>query len=346
MRQAIAVLLLVLLALPLATGALCLFAVSGWIADRGFYLGLAADERIYQGLLDERLPGALERAQRWVREPTGLALDGLPPRVLLPALRELVTPAWLRDQAVRLVNEAFDTLEGRRPPQRPSLDLTALKRSLAGEGGERFALALAGALPPCPAGEQAVLPGATLPRCRPDSQTVEAAAARIRASLPSLAARFPDRWPLDREAAVGWPERGGWWFAAPDRRPGRWLVAAGVALALLAGAGLAGAAFLAGRNRREILQWLGWPLAAPAALVLLIGLGLRLGAAGAGWWAGGWPGWGSWPDWSLAAVWIEVGRAALSTVSTGFLAAGGITLGLAAGLVAWGLSTPPEGGGA
>ena len=342
MRQAIAVLLLVLVALPLAVGALSLFAVSGWIADRGFYLGLAADERVYRALIDERLPRALERADLWVREPTGLALDGLPPRVLLPALREVVTPAWLRDQAVRLVNEVFDILEGRRPPGPPSLDLAPLKRALAGEAGERFARALAEALPACPAGEQPVLPGATLPRCRPASQSVEAAAARIRASLPALAARFPDRHPLDREAAVGWPEGEGWWLPAPGPRLARWIAWAGVALALLAVAALAGAAFLGGRGRREILQWLGWPLAAPAALMLLIGLFLRLGSAGLGGWPHGWYGWRGWPEWSVAAVWVEVGRAALSTVSVGFLAAGGVTLGLAAGLVAWGLSTPRE----
>ncbi len=335
MRQVIAVLLIVLVGLPLAVAALGLFAVSGWVADRGFYLGLVSDERIYEGLLDERL---LERADRFVersgpRAPGGLPLDGIPPRVLVPALREVVTPAYLRGEAVRLVNEAFDRAEGKLPAGPLEVNLAPLKAGLAGEAGGRFAAALAAALPVCPAGGQPVLPGATLPRCRPAQQSTEAAAARIRASLPALAARFPDRYPLDREADFGvWRSPEGWWFYGPGPRLMRWIAWAGVLIALLGGAALLGAAFLAGRTRREILQWLGWPLLAPGGLMLLIGLSIRLATTGLGWWAGA----------SASAAWAELARAAMGPVSAGFLAAGGVTLGIAAGLVAWALSTPED----
>lgn len=335
MRKAIAAVLDAALAVPLILAALILLALSGWVLDRGFYLRLVSDERLYEAFLSEGTL-ALERAEEYGGAPGVAELDGIPPRALLPALREVVTPGDLRGEAVRLVNEAFDALEGRRPFVPPAVDLAPFKERLAGEAGGRFARALAAALPACAAGQEPVVPGGTLPRCRPPQATVEQTADRIRADLPRLLDRLPDRYPhRPREAAF--EGETAWYRWGP---PGvRWLPVAAVIIALIGGGVLVGASFIAGRTHREVLQWLGWPLAVPAALVFLSGLAILISSAGL-WWARR----GPLPfrhGWMMGEV-PEVGYQIARTVSHGFLASGGVALALAVGLLVAAYTLPPR----
>jgi hypothetical protein len=340
MRKVIAAVLDVVLAVPLILAALILLALSSWVLDRGFYLRLVSDERLYTAFLDEGLPPALERAKEFVKDPYVAELDGIPPQVLAPALREVLTPAYLRGEAVRLVNEVFDALEGRRPVAPLALDLAPLKESLAGEAGGRFARTLAAALPVCAAGQAPVIAGGTLPRCRPPQANVEQTAARIRADLPRLLERFPDRYPLEPREA-GFAGETAWYRWGP---PGiRWLPVAAVIIALIGGGVLVGASFLAGRNRREVLQWLGWPLAVPAALVFLSGLAILLSSAGL-WWVrrGPLPFRHGWMMREVPEVGYEIARTVIRTVSHGFLASGGVALALAVGLLVAAYTLPPR----
>ena len=53
MRKAVAAVLVAVLVFPLLLAALMTFSVSTWVFNRGFYLQLVSDERIYEAILSE-----------------------------------------------------------------------------------------------------------------------------------------------------------------------------------------------------------------------------------------------------------------------------------------------------
>jgi len=339
MRKAIAVILVILLVTPLVLGTLSLFSVSTWVLDRDFYLDLVSDERLYEALLEEA-----ERREPFLGELSAVQdLDQVPADALLRALREVVTPAYLRSQAVKLVNDSFDALEGRAAYLRLSLDLAPLKQQLLGPDGRRFAEALASSLPVCTSTQQPVAPGGVLYRCRPAVQSVEAAAEMLHSRLPEFLAGLPDLYPLEPEEVPLYygPEEEFWFgFFGTGR-----LIWFSVILAIIAGGFWVGAAFVGGSNRREVVQWLGWPLVAPALLMLLSGLSMR--AANLWRWmpremqrvVGGEP----WYTREVSEAFVSVFLKAVNAVSRGFLISGGVTIGIAVGLIVWASSIPPDG---
>jgi hypothetical protein len=338
MRKAIAAILVVLLVVPLVYGTLSMFAVSTWILDRGFYLGLVSDDRLYEALLQEA-----RRQERLVEAPAVLSrFDQVPADAMLKALREVLTPEYLRAQAVKIVNDAFDAVEGRSPYIQLAVDLGPLKTQLRGEDGQRFARALAAALPACSAGQEPVAPGATLYRCRPASMTVEQTAEVLYQRLPQFLATLPDLYPLEPEAVplVYGPEEEFWFGLVGTGR----LLWFSVILAVVAAGFWVGAAFVGGSNPRQIVLWLGWPLLPPALLALITGLTIR--AASLWRWIPGEMrtafGGEHWYSRELSEAFLSVFRTTVNTMSRGFLITGGITIGIAVGLIVWGSSLPAQ----
>jgi len=325
-RRVPAILIVIFLACPLLFLALVTLSLSTWTFDRGFSLGLLSDARLYQ--LPEAVPGA-----RWtsaVIEGSG----GLEWKTVQRAARSVLSADYLRDQAVRIVNQVFDCLDGRAPWSDLSVDARPVKRALQGEAGAQFARLLAEDLPVGGrVGDFRVSPG-RLPVSRPSSVTVEQAAAVIRAGLPVFLSSVPDTVRLVDPGAYGAYPRG------PAIAPRVVLLLAGLFLLLIGAGFLVGAAFLAGRTADERVRWCGWPLLAPAAGVLLLGLAVIAGA--------------SWIPWGLArarlemngfsstfvAALVEAARHAAARVATSFLAAGGIAAGAALGLLAWSWTAP------
>ncbi|MBN1836681.1 MAG: hypothetical protein JW820_12575 [Spirochaetales bacterium] len=338
MRKALAIILVIVFVTPLVMGTLSLFSVSTWLLDRGFYLELVSDERIYEALLRDAL-----RREAHVSELAGVpGLDQVPADALLAALREVVTPSYLRSQAVKLVNDAFDALEGRSEYLGLDLDLAPLKEQLLGEDGRRFALELASSLPVCAAGLDPVAPGAVLYRCRPADLSVEAAAERLHTRLPEFLASVPDLYPLEPEQIPLYygPEEA-FRFGLVGTGPLVWF---SIILAIVAGGFWIGAAFVGGSNRREVVQWLGWPLVAPAILMLISGLSIR--AVNLWRWLPrelqGFLGAEHWYTREVSEVLLTVVLKALNTVSRGFLISGGVTIGIAVGLIVWASSIPAD----
>jgi hypothetical protein len=335
MRKAIAAILVGLLVFPLLLAALMAFSVSTWALNRGFYLQLVSDERIYEAILSETA---------WEQEQI-LAVtefDGIPGDALAKALREVVTPNYLRSQAVTLVNDAFDAVEGRASVLELTVDLTPLKDRLRGEAGDRFARSLAANLPVCSAGEEAFAPEAQLPRCRPANLSEEHVAEVIVKALPAFLDTLSDTYPQPPETIYFYytPEDEFWTgFVGTSR-----LIWINILLALVAAAFWVGAAFVGGENRRRIVQWLGWPLFVPAVLTLIVGITIRLAA--------GWPwidyGLGSWiasDVWysaEIAEVFTTIARTAIKAIARGFLVTGGISIGISMGLIVWAYSIQAE----
>jgi len=335
MRQAIAVIMIILLVFPLIFATLMSFSVSTWAMDRGFYLQLLSDERIYEAIL---------RDDSWDDEQIFevTELEGIPSDALAKALREVVTPNYLRSQAVALVEETFDAIEGRASTLELSVDISPLKDRLRSDGGDRFARSLAANLPVCGSGQAAVAAGAQLPRCRPADLSEEQTAQLITAALPDFLDSLPDTYPEPAETVVFdySPENEFWTgFIGTNR-----LIWASVLLALIAASFWVGAAFVGGENRRRIVQWLGWPLFVPAVLTLVCGISIRIAA--------GWP----WVDyglgnWLATDVWYRaevagvigtVVRTAIKAVARGFLVTGGVSIGISLGLIIWSFSISAE----
>ncbi|MCX7031507.1 MAG: hypothetical protein NTU62_15495 [Spirochaetes bacterium] len=322
MRWLPALLLVLLLVMPLFIGGLSAVAVSTFVLDRGWYVGFLSDERLYD------LPDAVSSAT-WHLSFAGLS--GFPHAMGREALRELLPPAYLRDQASAIIDQVFTYLWGRGPLD-VSVDLSPVKRSLAGDGAKRFALALAKGLPEASA-STAVPKRGTIPDYRPKGWTVDQTARFIEASLPPVLASLPDRLELGDTVPLPW--RG---FSAFGM-----LIGAAVVMMLLACGAWLGSAFAFSDVPRERLLWLGGSLLAPALCVLAIGAAAAVSPLALSWARMGISfadfaeiGMGQgFTDAVLNAVRLSLGR-----VSTGFLATGGIAAGIGIGLLVWGGSTP------
>jgi hypothetical protein len=335
MRQAIAVIMIILLVFPLIFAAMMSFSVGTWALDRGFYLQLVSDERIYEAILRDT---AWEEEQ--IFEVT--EFEGIPSDALAKALREVVSPNYLRSQAVALVDRTFDGIEGRTSSIELSVDITPLKDRLRSDGGDRFARSLAANLPVCSSGQTPLAAGAQMPRCRPANLNEEQLAQQITAALPDFLDSLPDSYPEPAETVFFDydPENEFWMgFVGTNR-----LVWASILLALIAASFWVGAAFVGGENRRQIVQWLGWPLFVPAVITLICGISIRIAA---GWpWIdtglGNWLATDVWYRAEVAGVISTVVRTAIKAVARGFLITGGVSIGLSLGLIIWSFSIPAK----
>jgi hypothetical protein len=338
LRKLIALLLLIVLVWPLAFATLTLLSINSWVLDRNFYVDLLDDPRLYEALLSQDLP--LYINNRWF--PRDINSD-LPPAALDKALREVMTPQYLRDEAVRIVNQAFDTLEGKSAALDLYMDLAPVKAALQGAGGAQFANVLAAQLPACAAGQEPQIAGSTLIRCRASDVSVAAATQQIVTALPAFVDKIPDQISLSRDP----------FDLRADWRPFNLIFLGNLGLGMTVGLliGLVAvvwlvAAFIGGSNQRERLSWLGWSLMVPAALILISGIVLSaplitsniyMGLDQARFTMEGVP----YSEAFRQAV-IEITSKALSAVGSGFLWSGLASTLIALGLIIWGAYTRSE----
>ena len=262
------------------------------------------------------------------------SLETVPPEALGRALDELLAPAYLRSETVRIVNQVFDTLERRSAASSLYFDLAPLKEALSGTEGFRFAATLASALPVCPPGALPRAPGSNLLRCRPENFSQEQATDVILSALPELIEKIPDRLVITNEPwSVSTKSFG------PRLGSGS-LLATGIVLTIMTAVLCIAVGFLAGRDRREKTLWMGWSLVLPAGLMLAIGLVIRLALIK------------DFGYFGLRADLLEAFRYSpelalplmeklhhvLSIVGRGFLTVGAVAGGIAGGFVVWGFS--------
>jgi hypothetical protein len=338
LRRVIALLLVIFVVLPLIFTTLIMISINSWVLDRNFYVSLLDDPKLYEALLSQDLP--LYVNNRWF--PREINSD-LPPIALDKALREVMTPLYLHDQSVRIVNQAFDTLEGRRDAFDISMDLAPIKAALRGDGGSRFAQTLAAQIPACASGQEPLIAGSTLIRCRAANVSVEEATQQIVTALPAFIDQMPDQINLAREPL---DLRAEW-------RPFSLIFLGNLGLSLtigmllaLAGVFWLAAAFIGGTNRRERLLWLGWSLLVPAALVFIMGLAIgspfTAASIGLGIDRSRFTIEGVQYSAALRQAVVEMASRVLTAVASGFLIAGGASTAIAVGLLVWGAATRSE----
>jgi uncharacterized membrane protein len=335
LRKVIALLLVIFVVLPLIFTTLIMVAINSWVLDRNFYVSLLDDPKLYEALLSQDLPTYVNA--RWFAREIN---SDLPPIALDKALREVMTPQYLHDQSVRIVNQAFDTLEGKRDAFEISMDFAPVKAALRGDGGARFAQALATQLPACAAGQEPLIAGSTLIRCRAASVSTDEATQQIVTALPAFIDQVPDQINLSREP----------FDLRTEWRPFNLIFLGNLGLSMtigmllvLSGVVWLAAGFIGGTNRRERLLWLGWSLLVPAALVLIMGIAIGTPIATGSIWLGlersRFAIEGVQYSAALRQAIVEMASRALAAVAGGFLIAGGISTALAIGLIGWGAYT-------
>ncbi|HVO40457.1 MAG TPA: hypothetical protein VMV03_15600 [Spirochaetia bacterium] len=332
MRSFPAALIVVFLVFPLFMAALVAVSVSTWVLDRSFYTAILSDSRLYQ------VPDGLSGATRITVDLPGrprLSLSASP-----RALKEVLPPDYVRNQALGVLGSMFDFLEGKAVVFDPLVDLDPIRKALAGPEGRRFARLVAEDLPVgSPGGSFVIRPG-RLPDSRPSTISVERAAALIEAGLPAFAGAIPMRIRLTD--AFGWGEvvRGQEWQGSVLRV----LVIADVVILFIACAFWVAAAFLGGADARRRLQWMGWSLLAPAAFVFLIGLFITIAAFA----AAARSGLASADTGTLrfspafATAVYDAARFAMRRIGIGFLATGAVAAGVCMALLGVSWSMPQE----
>ena len=332
MRRVPAILIVIFLVCPLLFASLVAISLGTWTLDRHVYLSLLGDKRLFQ------VPDAVSAAS-W----SATAIDGiggLPWKSVGRAAAQILTPDYLQSQASRVLNQVFDTIDGRSRRFDFTVDTAPVKAALRGDAGRRFARLLAEDLPVGGSIEDfKVVPG-RLPAARPSALSVDRAASIIQSGLPVFVSNTPDALRIGRDPQFSMDS--GSWGGRPEIRFYRVFLAVCILLLVIAVGLWIAAAFIGGETRFERLQWLGWSLLAPAAGVLLVGLAVALSSAS------------PWAQWgiqnarfqlngftaSFVSAVIDAVRHLVARAGVGFLAAGGIGAGLAFGLLAWSWSIP------
>jgi hypothetical protein len=328
MRKLLALFILVVVFLPLAIAAMSLTSIRPWVLDRSFYQRMVSDPRLYETMFSGEWSNPFNRVLL-------AGKDQLPLKSLNIALREVVTPDYLRAQGIKIIDQVFDVIDGRSKAAEVAIDITPIKAALVGEGSARFSTALAAALPACAVGQEQIAPGGTLSRCIPANSSVAEVTKQISGALPAAVANTPDRLPLSDPAAL----QGGW-------RSADWLLGGSVrslldtsiilvifmtALALLVGA------YLGGDDRRGRLGWLGISLLVPASLFVLMGLTMATpliaGPIRDGLSASNWDGIQLGEPFRQAVT--EMVIPVVQQIGNGFLLTGVISGLIAVGLLAW-----------
>ena len=105
MRKFYALLVVVAVFIPLAIAVMTLVSIRPWVLDRGFYENLLDDEALYKAQSTNGLPDVFAHDL--------FAAEGIPAGALNVALREVVTPDYLREQSLSAIDAAFDYVDGR-----------------------------------------------------------------------------------------------------------------------------------------------------------------------------------------------------------------------------------------
>ncbi len=335
MRKIIAFLFAVCLVIPLLLASQVAISASSWILDEEFYVNALSSDKVYQAVLSDDLIDST------LRSKLGLPADA-DTQALREVIRGILNQDYLKEQSTAFVSDLFDYLHGKTAQFKPVIDLTPIKTALSGEKEDEFLAALARTLPVCQAGQTPGQVGGGQSTCKPqgisDNVLIEN---YLKPAVPNVMKQIPDQLSLG-ESWQNWLDQQPWGHFAPGMALPAGVVLSVLFLVFVAVCFWYITALIASRNWHARLQWLGWMMVFPSALVFLIGI-LSQGTTPI-----------YWMNYALQRVGSQVytntpgvqavvealSISVLSRVSTSFLMAGGICAGLAVGLILWGLATP------
>jgi hypothetical protein len=335
MRKFIAIFLVIFLVFPLLLSAQAAISVTSWALDRQFYIDTLDQPQIYSTLTTSPMIDKLLHVRL-----------GLPPEAdtseLESILKGILTTDYMRGQVSEFINALFDYLQGKTDTFAPTLDAVPLKTALEGSQQDAFLNALVAALPPCGPNQIPGFGGEGQTACKPagipDDLLVEQV---LKPALPSILSAVPDEIPLEGEFQ-NWQESARWRTFLPGMAVPASVILSLLVLVFIAACAWYVAALISDTSWRVRLQWLGWTLLVPAALIFLLGFTAQSG---------------------IPAYWIRFGLdsadlsntpfgpelnetlriisvSAIPRIASAFQMVGGISGALSIALIFWGIATP------
>jgi hypothetical protein len=338
MRKLVAIVFSAVLVIPLLLSTQVLVSVGSFALDRQFYINTLDNENVYDTIIaNAMIPRILH---------SGLSLSANADTSQIEAVLEsILDREYFKSQISSFMTGLFDYMQGRQDEFTPVIDLTPLKASLSGERQLEFLTALAQSMPVCEPGQLSGFGGAGPTACKPQGIPDETLVSDyLQPILPFAIAQIPDQMLL----IENWEELQSYRnyrSFIPGMAVPAGLLLSSIFLIILSFSLWYVTASFADETWRVRLQWLGWTLMIPSALIFLVGLAtisniptywINYGLDRANF--SGMPFFG--PE--LREALREIIRGAVPRVSTAFLMVGGISSALALGLIFWGLLTPKQ----
>ena len=333
MRKVLAIFIILVFVIPLVTAALLILPVRVWILDRNFYA---------QSFSGENLSSLIQNSPTF---PLKLELPIQFSQATLDSfyavIKDTITPQYLDSQIKPIIDNSLNWLEGKTSTLDLKLDLKPFKSALLGEKRDEIIQVISQSIPACAAGKQPSQSGVQI--CRPADVSLEIFnQTYIIPSFTQVVQSLPDEYGVKSSGSLPL-ERVFFWSAYfPGLTLPNLLTIAVVIIALLAFLFWFISALIADSSWSARLKWLGGALIIPALIVLgvaaliqfintasLVNLGLNgLGQVQLT------------PDLktSLAGLFHSLS----SQVAAPFFISGGIALGCAIALIAWGAFTKPK----
>jgi hypothetical protein len=335
LRKLIALFLTISLVFPLLLGTQAVMSVSSWALDRQFYIDTMNQEQVYSALTSGPLFEKLISSQL-----------NLPATVDTHELERIVQSAlstdYMHSQVDAFIQSLFDYFQGKSDTFSPTLDIAPLKIALEGDQQDAFLTALVAALPNCEPGQNPGFGSENQTACKLSGVSDELLVNQvIKPALPGIIAALPDEIPLDGYL-MSFQETSSWRSFIPGIAIPASMILSVLVLVFLAVSAWYITALIADASWHSRLQWLGWMLLVPSALIFFIGFvdqsgildfWVRFGLERANF--------SSVPFGDLLGETLQViAESALPRVTNTFRMVGGICSGLSAALIFWGIVTP------
>jgi hypothetical protein len=332
MRKILAFILIIVFVIPLVTAALVLVPVRTWVLDRNFYS---------RALSGEQLSNILQQSPGFPLKfnlPIQLSQDTLDS--LYGVIKQAFTPQYMDSQVQPVVDSILNLVEGKANNLNLSLDIKPIKAAILGEKRDEILSIFALGIPECPFGQTSQT-GAQV--CRPAGISSQSfTQTTLDPALNQVVQSLPDEYAVKTGDNVALNRYYFWQSTFPGLNVPVVFTILVVLVCLLALLFWIISGLVADSAWGSRLVWMGAALLVPALLVLVLAALLQ---------------------WVNAASLFNLGllrfgqvdltpevRTAFSgffkTVATSvarpFFLSGGIALGLAVMLMAWGSLTKPR----
>lgn len=337
MRKLIAIIFSIILVFPLLLSAQAAVSVTSWALDKQFYIDALDQPEVYEAITSGPMIDELLHKRLGIPVETDTS-------ELESALKGIITREYMREQMGGIINALFDYLQGKTDTFEPALNIASLKNALEDDQQDAFLNALVAALPTCSPGQVSGIGGGGRIPCKPDSVSDDHLTEQVlKPAMPGILSAIPDEIPLEGEF-LKWQEEARWRRYFPGMAVPASIILSLLVLVFIAASIWYLTALISDSSWRVRLQWLGWTLIIPAALIFLLGFAVQSG---------------------MPVYWIEYGlehadlvgtllgslldeaphiiaAAALPRIANAFQMVGGICGGLSLAFIFWGIASPRE----
>lgn len=333
MRKVLAIFIILIFVIPLVTAALLILPVRAWILDRNFYAQVFSGEHLSNLIQNSpTFPLKLELPVQFSQA----ALDSF-----YAVIKKTITPEYLDSQIQPIIDNSLNWLEGKTSTLDFKLDLKPFKSALLTEKRDEILQVISQSIPICPTGKQSTQKNAEI--CRPVNVSLESFnQTYIAPALAQVVQALPDDYAVQTPQNLSINRFFFWTSFFPGLNLPNMLTLIAVIVAFLAFLFWFLSALIADSSWSVRLKWLGGALILPALIVLSLAaliqfintaslVNLVLNGLGQVQLT---------PELktSIAGLFQSI----TSQVAAPFFISGGIALGSAIALIAWGAIARPK----